>query len=146
MKSETNATGVRAKRAAEWIASRIAAGIVAAALTGAFVGLVMQVYQAFEPDPMDLVASCLMIVAFVYFAAIFGGLPAILVMCLSRAKEHPWHSLWRLLIGTTVGYWIGFLAVGLDTQSWVLLDDGFFWTVASASAGGFVASFFCNGA
>jgi len=142
----TIAAGARAERGIEWIASRIAAGIVAAALTGALVQVAMEVDREFGSDRSTFPVFLALIAASMYFAVIFGGLPAILVMCLSRASVRPWRSIWRLLIGTGIGYWAGFLGAAWATGSWVVFGDGFLWTVASASAGGLAASFFCKNA
>jgi hypothetical protein len=93
-----------------WFFSCIVAGLVAAALTGfvlasalmavVWVGTPHTVTRAAEIIPTTLptvmIASCV--------GVVLGGIPAVAIMCFTRARYRPWHSLPLLVAGAAVGY------------------------------------------
>jgi len=101
-----------------WFLNRAAAGIVTAALTGAFAGLVLFCYVQITGGPpgpgADITGGFVWIMTLATIGGTILGSPSgILVMCLSRAKKAPWRSIPILLIGTTLGVVILGLPWGL---------------------------------
>ena len=97
--------------------NRAAAGVAAAAVTGAAAGVF--IYGLGRIDGSSRQATVSMAFAdaafilgnSILFGAIIGALPGILVMCFSRAKTAPWNSLLILCIGATLGFVMAYLTV-----------------------------------
>ena len=130
-----------------WFLNRAAAGVVAAALTGACVGVVVFCYvqatsKGSGPGADYLGGLTYTIYFFALYGTVLGAAPGVIIMCFSRAKMAPWRSLVFLLPGTTAGIVILSLPWGLlpgtNTTSIIM---GLMW-VAGFTIGGFITARF----
>ena len=130
-----------------WFLNRSVAGVVAAALTGAFAALVIFCYTLATAKGVgpgsDLPGGLLWQLEMgTLFGAMFGAPSGILVMCLTRAKRAPWRSLPTLLVGTTAGIVIFGLPWGLlpGTVANATIANVMF--IAGPTIGGLIATRF----
>jgi hypothetical protein len=80
-----------------WFLNRAAAGVVAAALSGACVGAVVFCYvlatsKGSGPGADFLGGLIYTIYFFTLCGTVMGAAPGVIVMCFSRAKMAPWRS------------------------------------------------------
>ncbi len=93
-----------------WFLNRAAAGITAAAITGVVGALTIVIPGMFDPSAIlggfrDVLSGIVLSITYgAWFGTLFGGLPGILVMCLSPARAQPWRSLPIVVIGTVLGF------------------------------------------
>lgn len=91
-----------------WFGNRLAAAIAGAALLGIVISIGANVSVDLTSQP-GLGANLLggyvyWAIYFAIAAIILGTVPGTLVLCLSRARFHPWRSLPRLLLGMVIGF------------------------------------------
>jgi hypothetical protein len=130
-----------------WFLNRAAAGVIAATLTGACVGVVLSCYVLATANGSgpgeDLLRGLRYAMSIgVVFGIVLDTAPGVIVMCLSRAKIAPWRSLVFLLPGTTIGIIIltlpWALLPGSNTTSTIM---GVMW-IGGFAIGGFAAAKF----
>lgn len=93
----------------QWFLSRAAAGIVLATMTAAAYGLFLFLWSSF-PFPLRIYPGADPVggLIFDFWALVLigtapGTLPAVLLMCVSKASIAPWRSVPILLAGTSAG-------------------------------------------
>jgi len=84
------------------VANGVAAGISTAVLTGVVYGVVDTAIEEITKPRADIALLLLWLVAATAsFAAVLGSVPAALVICLTRARYHPWRAVPVLVLGAT---------------------------------------------
>lgn len=125
-----------------WISNRVAAGAVAAALTGTLSGIIWSLFYNFTTPryaaPFETVVSFAAITTI--FGFVFGAPSGILVVCFSRAPREPWRSLPFLLVGTTIGFFVGLWVCEIAPRGIDIADFNVAAWVVGATIGGIVAT------
>ena|GEM_PF-6963526 len=129
-----------------WFGNRLAAAVVGAALLGLAISTAMNAYADLTGGPpgpgADLLGGYISFgIYFAMGAVILGTIPGTLVLCVSRARYHPWRSLPRLLLGAAIGFLIVAVPFLMHPGTGVTLIVTFIVTFIGPSAGGTIASF-----
>jgi cytochrome bd-type quinol oxidase subunit 2 len=113
---------------------------IAAALSGAFaVGVLaasIMMLSGAATDGVDLRAFLAGSLIVSVYSVVFGTLPGIVALTLTPAARHPWRSLPILVVATTIGFAIWYLAVQLGATD----TSMFFGLFVLPSAAGLIAA------
>lgn len=138
-----------------WFLNRVGAGAVAAALTGLVAGFVFITwsFSSLTGTPKGLGGAIIALAAayaygeiwYVACAVVLGGLQAVAILCLTKAKHRPWRSLPILVAGALIGFLVvAFLLPGTsdDRGGTTYIATVLAPLVLAPTLGALLASFF----